>query len=230
MRGLLRDDRKEILTNIGFVWKVASRKGELQLQENADEQTRWAYFFRQLVEYKSEHGSFEVPTTGDHGELGRWAAEQKRLLQLGSVDERMAQRFAAIGFCDFGDEQIWEKNYQKLLAAGFSSIYTLSNPCVSHWVICQRYLYKKGTLSQERKMKFFEINGFNWDSSPLNLPKPEPKHIQKARKRRLGAKQTSSTKPAAKKKQKLVAAVSKSNPADEDTASESEGEDNPLVV
>ena len=78
-------------------------------------------------------------------------------------------------------------------------------------------------------MKFFEINGFTWDSSPLNLPKPEPKHIQKARKRRLGTKQAaSSTKSAPKKKQKVVAALSKS--ADEDTASESEGEDNPLVV
>lgn len=229
MRGLLREDRKEILTNIGFVWKVTSRKGELQLQENADDKARWAYFFRQLVEYKNEHGNFDVPTTGEKGELGLWAVEQKQLLQLSKVDERMAQRFAAIGFCTAGEEKIWEKNYQELLAAGYSSVFTLSNPCVSHWVICQRYLYKKGTLSKERKMKFFEINGFTWDSSPLNLPKPEPKHIQKARKRRLGT-QAESTKPAGKKKQKVAAGLSKSNPIDEDTASESEGEDNSLVI
>ena len=228
MRGLLRDDRKEILTNIGFVWKVVSRKGELQLQEDADAQARWAYFFRQLVEYKNEYGNFNVPTTGDKAHLGAWALEQKKLLQVeGNVDEMMAQRFAAIGFCTAGEEKLFEKNYQDLKAAGYTSIYTLANPCLSHWVICQRYLYKKGTLSKERKMKFFEINGFTWDSSPLNLPKPEPKHILKARKRRLGAKQPAEpTKPAAKK-QKVA---SKANPADDDTASESEGEDSPLVV
>lgn len=228
MRGLLRDDRKELLVNIGFIWKVASRKGELQLQEGADAQARWAYFFRQLVEYKNEHRNFNVPTTGDKADLGAWALEQKKLLQTaGMVDEMMAQRFAAIGFCTVGEEKLFEKNYQDLMKAGYTSIYTLANPCLSHWVICQRYLYKKGTLSKERKMKFFEINGFTWDSSPLNLPKPEPKHILKARKR---AQQAEPTKPAAKKKQKVAAVASKVNPADDDTASESEGEDSLLLV
>ena len=219
MRGLLRQDRKDILTNIGFVWKVASRKGELKLHENADSQARWAYCFRQLVEYKNEHGDFKVPTTGAKAGLGMWAVEQKKLMQTGTMDEMVAQRFAAIGFCSAGEQKVWEKNYQELLKVGYTSIYTLADPCLSHWVICQRYLYKKGNLSNERKMKFFEVNGFAWDSSPLNLPKPEPKHILKARKR-LGAEPTATWKPVTKKKK--VAA--KANPADSDTASESEGE------
>jgi len=232
MRGLLRQDRKDILTNLGFVWKVYSRKGELKLQEDADDQAKWAYKFRQLVEYNNEHNSFDVPTTGLNAELGVWAQEQKQLVLAGEMDEMSAQRFAAIGFCTAGEQALWDKNYQALLTVGYTSIYTLSDPCLAHWVICQRYLYKKGQLSDERKSKLFEVNGFSWDSSPINLPKPEPKHILKAKKRQLAAAMAKPFTSRNKKQKKAVAGAPAkvANPIGSDdcaTASESEGDDSP---
>lgn len=181
MRGLLRPDRKEVLSFIGFVWKVSSRKGELPKPANADSQ--FVCRFRQLVDHKKEKGFF--PTPESHGgELGKWAGEQKKLMREGKMEETRAQRFAVIGFCNAGEEQIWEENYQRLQQAGYNAIYTLEDPQLSHWVICQRYLYRKGMLAQGRKMSLFDIPGFQWDSRPLNLPQPEPKHVIREKQRK----------------------------------------------
>lgn len=205
MRGLLRQDRKEILDHIGFVWKVSSRKGELPTPEG--EEALFMYRFRELIEH---HKTFGIFPEGQHGEIGKWAKEQKALMETGKLDDMKAMRFAAIGFCTAGEERIWDENYAKLLQKGYSSIFSLEDLKLSHWVICQYYLTKKGRLPTERKMKFFEIPGFQWDSTPINLPQPELKHVmnQKAKK-----------KPATKVEKK----VQEEDPAT--TSSESEEDD-----
>jgi Helicase associated domain len=188
MRGLLREDRREILSRIGFVWKVNSRKGELTIGEEADDKTQWGFSFRQLVEWKNSHGSFPVDSPfAEQDFLAQWASEQRQWMIAGELEESKAQRLAAIGFCDAGDDKIWDTNYGKLQRQGYESIYSLQDPCLSHWVILQRYLYKKDKLLPERKMLLFDIPGFAWDSTPLNFPKPitkpESKHILKEKQR-----------------------------------------------
>ena len=201
-RGLLRQDRKDILDNIGFVWRVTSRKGELKLEEDSDANAVWCYRFRQLVEYKKNHGTFPSAGSSDvDSSVREWAEEQKKLMVSGKMDEMRAQRFATIGFCQDGEAEMWEMNYQKLLRNGFNSIYSLDDACLSHWVICQRYLHKKGLLSKERKIKFFEVQGFSWDSSPLHLPQPEPKHVTKEK----GRRQNSQTKKTKEQKVNIEA-------------------------
>ena len=203
MRGLLRQDRKDILSQIGFVWKVSSRKGELP--EPTDDDSRFYHHFRQLIEYKKAHGSYPE---SHHGDVGKWATDQKQLMAAGKLEEMKSQRFAVIGFCNDGEDEIWMRNYQKLQQNGYHSIVTLEDPMLTHWVICQRYLHKKGLLVDERKTKFFDIPGFVWDSTPINLPQPEPKHA---------------TKEKTKKKAKKAPKKEKEDPAA--TSSESEDDD-----
>ncbi|CAB9509845.1 helicase [Seminavis robusta] len=205
MRGLLRHDRRDILSAIGFVWKVNSRKGQLILEDGADDNSQWAYNFRQLVEYKEMHGSF--PAAGMDAPLSLWADAQRSIMEEGDMEEMRAQRLAAIGFCRDGEDEIWDTNYAKLQAQGYNSIYTLEDSCLSHWVIIQRYLYKKGQLHQDKKMQLFDIPGFVWDSSPLNLPKPESKHVLKEKQRRNSnsSNNNKENKKPSKGKKKVVA-------------------------
>jgi len=235
MRGLLRQDRKDILTAIGFVWKVSSRKGELILEDDSDEHAVWCFRFRELVEFQKNHGVFPKTCVGGNntGSLVEWATEQRKLLATGKMEELKAQRLAAIGFCSDNESQMWEINYQLLLKAGYNSIYSLKDPGLSHWVICQRYLHRKGTLSTQRKMKLFEVAGFSWDSSPLNLPKPEPKHVVKEKERRKkdlkGKRQTKPTMVVKKEtntqqKAAMVEASRPDSPATTVASESSEGE------
>jgi hypothetical protein len=209
MRGLLREDRQEILSIIGFVWRVASRKGELPEPPQNDDEALFLYRFRELIDHKKEFGIFPE---NQHGEVGKWAAEQKQLMKAGKVEETKVQRFAAIGFCDAGEGQIWEENYERLRRKGYNSIFTLEDPRLSHWIICQRYLFKKGKLSTERKMKFHEIPGFEWNSSPILLPAPEPKHAMKEKARKNIAK---AWKKEVKKEQQEDPAATSSESEDE---------------
>lgn len=233
-RNLLRKPRKDLLVSVGFVWKVASRKGKLILENDADAHARWCYRFRELVEFqKANNGSFDIPNAHVKDSLGHWAAEQKKLMIAGKLDEIKAQRLATIGFCDAGEETLWEKNYQKLRKAGFNSIFSLQDPGLCHWVMCQRYLHKKGKLSNERKMKFFEVPGFMWDSSPLNMPEPEPKHVLKERERSNNNNSSQRKKPAQKQrptKSSTTKTTKKmNNSADDSANTETESEEEACV-
>jgi hypothetical protein len=91
--GRMTDDRKELLDEIGVVWKISSPDA------NADRlQRRWDGMFHKLVEYREIHGNCNVPKTWDNdSSLGRWVQKQRVIRQ--SMDASRVERLDSVGFC-----------------------------------------------------------------------------------------------------------------------------------
>lgn len=138
--------------------------------------------FRQLVEYKIMHGNFN--NVEQHEALGKWAAGQKYLLEMGKMNQIRMLRFMAIGFCNSEmDSLMFAKYIAKLQATkakdGSCDYASLEQPALAIFCAVQRYLLKKGTLSQERKQRLQSI-GFNVkDFQPLHLPLPESRYVSR---------------------------------------------------
>jgi hypothetical protein len=178
-RNLLRDDRKALLDEVGFVWKVGSKIESVTATRT--ETAKWNKFFRRLIEFKRLHNSFDVPCTDEEGALRMWCEEQKQLMRMGSLEEMRAQRLIAIGFCTTGEEKIFDNNYAKLKAFAEENdnseceIVTLEDPELALWLICQRYLHKKRLLAPEREQMLTSL-GVELDSTPIHMPLQEPKY------------------------------------------------------
>lgn len=83
----LRQDRKELLDNLGIVWDP---KGETTLQD------AWNAQFDRLVEYGKENGTVNLPHRYQPNALGTWVASQKRC--VGTLSGTLNSSNALISF------------------------------------------------------------------------------------------------------------------------------------
>lgn len=77
----VRQDREEMLNNLGFVWekkKVKNKRSEKQ--QNAYDK-KWKEMFQKLVRYKETYGTCDVPYNyqGEDSSLGPWVSTQRRV-------------------------------------------------------------------------------------------------------------------------------------------------------
>ncbi len=84
-RGKMREDRKEILNNLGFIWKIngdtttTQRREETDIQ-NSTYQKQWNAMFQRLKEYKLVNGNCNVPYNFIQDKtLGMWVSTQRRV-------------------------------------------------------------------------------------------------------------------------------------------------------
>ena len=148
-RGELHSTRERMLNEIGFVW-VSDRgpRGGPQNPSGA-----WQARYKQLAEYKSQHGNCDVPSRSP---LDKWARQQRHLRRYGKLAPDREKLLSEIGF-DWGvGRSTWEVRFQEL--SEFKKLHGHcrvpkqwpENPQLEQWVRQQRFLKRHGKVSVER--------------------------------------------------------------------------------
>jgi hypothetical protein len=160
----MQQDRKELLDEIGFVWRVD--KSELE--------TTWNTQYEKLAEFKRKNGHCLVPTKYQEDMFfGAWINNQRqnnnrntlRLDRKGLLDE--------IGFAwrvdnsDPTNNPLWNKKYQNLVEFKRKNGHCLvpkryqEDMPLGNWVYSQRQVHRKNKLRVDRKVLLDDI-GFVW--------------------------------------------------------------------
>jgi len=164
-KGLLDAERFRRLDELGFDWDPNSN--------------HWEKYFRQLVEFKQEHGHTNVPQrSGKYRELGTWVRNQRAAKRYKRpIMAERAKRLDEIGFIWVIIEPMaWEKMFAALVE--FKKIHGHCNvPQKSHghtsleqkrlgkWVNSQRTANFRGKITPARKQQLDSI-GFVWNLRP----------------------------------------------------------------
>ena len=168
-------ERIEALQDLGFIWD-ANDATWFTMYEKFCKHRKGA-----LLRQKSEsNNSSDIPVAIDfpqgNNHLSMWISNQRtqyRYLQEEKVSSLTAERIQLLEAQNFiwdKKDDAWWNRYHELKAyrktyrhCSIPAKYEL-NPSLGHWVSVQRVLYKKNTLSDERKMYLDEL-GFVWDPS-----------------------------------------------------------------
>jgi hypothetical protein len=101
----VRDDRKERLNAIGFVWNTIDEY--------------WQNMFRELVEFKKIHGHFKVSEKRKgYEKLGTWTVRMRKAKRYGkgqNLSDEQIKLLDSIGFDWEPIEADWNRNFIKLL-------------------------------------------------------------------------------------------------------------------
>ena len=139
-------------------------KGRLGQRQKRDEQ--WNARFKELLEYRSEHGDCDVPQS--QGKLGTWVNHQRTAYTAGSLSQDRIDRLSNIGFkwafFERGLKVPWETRFDEL--ARYKTEHGDCNVPRGHgklgtWVNNQRKAYTAGSLAQDRVDRLNSI-GFKW--------------------------------------------------------------------
>lgn len=110
-RGILSPNRKQLLDDIGFVWRVEAKQARADLY-----QRQWDQHYELLCQYKQVHGHVNVSSDGeDSDKLGLWVVNQKESARRGSLNPVRAERLLSIGL-SLGEEResYWTKSFLTL--------------------------------------------------------------------------------------------------------------------
>jgi hypothetical protein len=111
--GTLRQERKDLLDEIGMVWNVRNGrhspvapapKFDLTALQNNEES--WNRMFARLKEFYQQNGNTDVLANSDDLELLQWVSLQQNLHKLGRLDEKYEKVLCEIGFS-------WESQLQQ---------------------------------------------------------------------------------------------------------------------
>jgi hypothetical protein len=150
--GKVSEKHIQQLTQLGFEWEPVG--------------SSWEKRFKELLEYRRQHGDCNVPTR--NRSLGKWVSSQR---SLNRKKQLRAERVRHLGEIGFKWDLIagWDENFTELKAYqkrfGNCNVPTEyeKNPVLGSWVSGQRRLYKSGRLADERFRLLSEL-GFNWDA------------------------------------------------------------------
>ena len=88
--GTLRQDRVQLLNDIGFVW----RKTE------SEKSKAWMDMYNRLNSFKQENGQFKVSVDADTETLREWISCQQKCKRTGTLSQDRQELLAKIGFWD----------------------------------------------------------------------------------------------------------------------------------
>ena len=139
--------------------------------------SHWEKYFRQLVEFKQEHGHTNVPQrSGKYAALGTWVRNQRAAKRYKRpIMAERAKRLDEIGFVWMLIEPMsWEKMFAALVE--FKKVHGHCNVPqkagehrrLGKWVNSQRTAYYRGKIKPARKQQL-DLLGFVWNLRP-NLP------------------------------------------------------------
>lgn len=148
------------------------------------EQYTWEQRFRQLEDYKSEHGDCEVPASYSPDKaygLGRWVTNQRtahKMMKEGkptkyALTQERVEKLQKLGFRFVWDRwDKWDKMFGELKSY-FEDVgdcfVPSTNRSLYHWVLAQRRKFKNGDLPQNRiaalkEIDFvFDYHKWNWE-------------------------------------------------------------------
>ena len=179
MQGVLSEDRRAKLDELGFIWEESNLVKDDQ---------HWLEMLNRLKEYHQDHGDCRVPQKWEDDEepyLGRWVKRQRFLYKRGLLQDDRKNTLQAMNFTwvirNKGEvyspklEKQWKRQYKNLTA-----FYEENNHCnvprkyekdqsLGHWVDTQRKLNSQGLLREDRK-ELLDAIGFTWSfENQLNL-------------------------------------------------------------
>jgi Helicase associated domain len=159
-KGLLDAERFHRLNELGFDWDPNNN--------------HWEKCFRQLVEFKQEHGHTNVPQrSGKYAALGAWVRNQRAAKRYKRpIMVERAKRLDEIGFVWMLVEPMaWEKMFAALVEFkrihGHCQVPQQSREYkrLGKWVNTQRTQNKRGKILPARK-QLLDSMGFIWDARP----------------------------------------------------------------
>ena len=153
-KGKLAAGRVAQLDELGFVW------------DPLDEM--WASAFRQLQQYKVEHGDALVPfqfKVADGFTLGKWVTTQRFAKAKGKLAAGRVAQLDELGFVWDPLDEMWASAFQQLQqykvehgdALVPRQFKTADGFALGRWVYNQRFLKAKGKLAKERTARLDEF-------------------------------------------------------------------------
>jgi hypothetical protein len=153
-RGELSVERARRLEKVGFAWNVRD--------------VAWEKMYRQLADFKSQHGHCDVSSYSGNRVLGRWATRQRRAKRSGTLSHGQVERLDVLGFHWVPLDQNWESMFRQLVEFkshnGHCNVPAryAKDPVLGRWVSKQRASGLSGTLSADRAARLNEL-GLVWD-------------------------------------------------------------------
>jgi hypothetical protein len=170
----LTTPRRQALESLGF------HVGMFDVTKNAKKESKrvsWDGRYRQLLQFKEDHGHCDVPTTIEkYKRLSSWVQHQRaeRRKKLNGKKSRLSEEKEALlndaGFIWSSKEWNWQlrlkdlKMYKEL--HGHCIVPTKDGGSLGAWVMTQRLQYGKNALSQDRVDALNEL-GFVWNMHGL---------------------------------------------------------------
>jgi uncharacterized protein YbgA (DUF1722 family) len=168
----IRQDRKELLDEIGFAWSV-ERSGVVQ-RTNESRENIWNMHYEKLVEFKRKNGHCRVPYRYQHDDsLGKWVSSQRTGHANGVMLSVRKDLLDEIGFAWKGagryhnNNKIWHHQYEKLVEFKRTNGHCIvpqkyeQDKSLGIWVSTQRIFHTNNIIRQDRKDLLDEI-GFAW--------------------------------------------------------------------
>jgi hypothetical protein len=166
--GILKEDRKQLLDDLGFVWKIDHYDVDTSLRAR-----QWEEMYNKMQAFKETHGHCQIPVNyKDDPTLGKWARNQRAFERTGRLDETRFERLDVLGFVWDPCGSHWNDMYTKLRAYydkhGHCQIPISyqEDPVLGKWVRNQRMLETNGTLNDDR---FERLNALEFVWSPNQM-------------------------------------------------------------
>jgi hypothetical protein len=167
-------DRKVLLDELGFVWKVdTSVRDELG--------SPWKKQYEKLVEFKRKNGHCLVKITrcptADTKALGIWVSTQRKTHAKNKMRQDRKEQLDEIGFVWKGDvtwwhDRIWHQQYEKLVEFKRKNGNCLvprtykEDVSLEEWVLTQRKVHSNKKLRLDR-MDLLDDIGFVWKAGTV---------------------------------------------------------------
>jgi uncharacterized protein YbgA (DUF1722 family) len=160
-KNAMRQDHKELLDELGFVWRIKSA------YENW-----WNQQYGKLVDFKRKNGHCIVQRDDEDKSLGQWVSQQRHFGNKNKLLQDRKELLDKLEFVWNMEDREWYLQYEKLVAlkqqhghcpVRFSSKDDSSLSC---WIQYQRSLHKKNTMRQDRK-ELLNTLEFVWEVPPL---------------------------------------------------------------
>ena len=155
-RGLLSDDKIQMLDRIGFDWSIGLGT--------------WEERFQELCDYKAAHGNCRVPARWkENHSLASWVVDQRYDRRKGRLRADYEQRLTEIGFewelIQRGDDD-WDSRFDELQRYHAAHGHCRVPPKVAAhrplalWVLRQRQRHRKGKLLPDRLAQLEQLDFF----------------------------------------------------------------------
>jgi len=155
--------------------RKAEKKGMLPPERNArlvaigvkfdPLNSQWESMFGELLSYKNEHGTVNVPINGT-SDLYAWVGRQRKAKKNDQLSNDRIQRLEEIGFDWNPFASQWENMFAELRTYKdkFGNVNVPQRPrtVLGRWVRVQRESVKNGRLTPDHRARLDEI-GFVWD-------------------------------------------------------------------
>ena len=150
---------------------VHTTPDKLPLRRNETQCRKWEDKYNELVEYRKWHGHCNIPSVylSQNPNLACWVATQRQKFKANKLSSYRIDKLQRIGFA-WSLYSSWDIRFKELQAYqqehGDCYVNQCANSTLYGWSRHQRKQYKKGTLSNDRKMKLDSI-GFDFEAASI---------------------------------------------------------------